>query len=199
VSLSLHPALREIAGTVYLLLPLLGGALAHGLCMKHGWLAFLARPIDAGATLRGERLFGHSKTFRGPILVAAGSAAVFALQQGVLHRFAPFSQLELVDYALLPGWWFAALAGGAAELSELPNSFAKRRLRIPPGGTASGALGVLFFLWDQIDLLLGFWLVVGLAVPPSLGRVATSLVAVAGLHPLVTLAGYLAGMRPTAR
>jgi hypothetical protein len=199
VTVELRPALREIAGTLYLLLPLLGGALAHGLCMKQGWLAFLARPIDAGATWRGERLFGHSKTLRGPILVAVGSAAVFALQQEVLHRFAPFAQWELVDYARLPGWWFAALAGGVAELSELPNSFVKRRLRIPPGGTARGGLGVLFFLWDQVDLLLGFWLVVGFTVPPTLARVTTSLIAVAGLHPLVTLVGYLAGMRPTAR
>jgi hypothetical protein len=191
--------LSEIVGTVYLLVPLLGGALVHGLCMKRGWLAFLARPIDGGRKLRGEPLFGHSKTFRGPILVAAGCAAVFTLQQEVLHRFAPFARLELVDYASLPGAWFAALAGAAAELSELPNSFAKRRLRIPPGGTARGALGVLFFVWDQVDLLLGFWLVVGWVVPVSFGRVATSLVAVGVLHPLVTLAGYLAGMRESAR
>lgn len=184
---------------MYLLVPLLGGAIVHGLCMKHGWFAFLARPIDRGVKLRGEQLFGHSKTLRGPILVAAGSAAVFAFQQDVLHHFAPFAQLELVDYAHLPRAWFAALAGAAAELAELPNSFAKRRLNIPPGGTASGALGALFFVWDQVDLLLGFWLVVGWAVPVSSVRVATSLVAVGVLHPLVTVAGYFAGMRDSAR
>jgi hypothetical protein len=167
--------------------------------MKYGWLALLARPVDRGAKWRGEPLFGHSKTFRGPILVAAGSAAVFALQQEVLHCFAPFARMELVDYARLPGAWSAALAGAAAELSELPNSFAKRRLRIPPGGTAKGALGVLFFVWDQVDLLLGYWLVVGLAVPATPVRVVTSLVVVAALHPLVTVAGYLAGMRESAR
>jgi len=37
---------REILGTVWLLLPLLGGALLHGLCMRYGWLGWLARPID---------------------------------------------------------------------------------------------------------------------------------------------------------
>ena len=167
--------------------------------MKYGWLAFLARPIDRGARWRGEPLFGHSKTFRGPILVAAGSAAVFALQQDVLHRIAPFAEIELVDYARLPGAWFAALAGAAAELAELPNSFTKRRLRIPSGGTASGALGALFFVWDQVDLLLGFWLVIGFAVPASAGRLATSLIAVGLLHPVLTIAGYLAGMRESAR
>jgi hypothetical protein len=191
--------LREIIGTIYLLLPLLGGALAHGLCMKHDWFAFLKRPLDGGRKWRGERLFGHSKTLRGPVMVAAGSAAVFALQQEVLHGFALLRDIELVDYGRLPGAWFAATAGAAAELTELPNSFVKRRLRIPPGGTASGASGALFFVWDQVDLLLGFWLVFGLAVPASVSRVAISLVAVGVLHPLVTLAGYLAGMRDTAR
>jgi hypothetical protein len=191
--------LQEIVGTIYLLLPLLGGALAHGLCMKYDWLAFLKRPIDGGRKWRGEPLFGHSKTLRGPALVAAGSAAVFALQQEILHGFAPFQRIELVDYAHLPGAWFAAAAGAAAELAELPNSFTKRRLRIAPGGTTRGALGALFFVWDQVDLLLGFWLVFGLAVPASPGRVATSLVAVGALHPLVTLVGYLAGMRSSAR
>jgi hypothetical protein len=167
--------------------------------MRQGWLAFLARPIDGGRKLRSEPVFGHSKTFRGPVLVAAGSAAVFAVQQDVLHHFAPFQRMELVDYAALPGAWFAAAAGAAAELSELPNSFVKRRLRIPPGGTARGAPSALFFVWDQVDLLLGFWLVIGSAVPVTLGRIAISLVVVGALHPVVTLIGYLAGMRPSAR
>jgi CDP-archaeol synthase len=189
----------EIAGTLYLLLPLLGGALVHGLCMKYDWLAFLKRPIDGGRKWRGEPLFGHSKTWRGPVLVAAGSAAVFALQQQLLHGLALFQRVELVDYAGLPGAWFAAVAGAAAELSELPNSFTKRRLRISPGGTTRGALGALFFGWDQVDLLLGFWLVFGFAVPVSMERVAISLVLLGALHPLVTLIGYLAGMRTSAR
>jgi hypothetical protein len=189
----------EIIGTAYLLLPLLGGAVAHGLCMKYGWLTFLVRPIDRGAKWRGERLFGHSKTFRGPVLVAAGAAVVFAVQQEVLHRFAFIARIELVDYAHLPGIWFAALAGAVAELAELPNSFAKRRLRIPPGGTVGGLRGVIFFVWDQVDLLLGFWLVIGFAVPITVVRVASSVLVVLALHPVVTIAGYLAGMRETAR
>jgi hypothetical protein len=190
--------IAESLGTAYLLLPLLGGAAVHGACMKYGWLAFLARPIDAGRSLRGRHLFGHSKTWRGPILVAVGSAAVFALQGRVLHRLPGFASIELVDYATLP-WWFGALAGAVAELSELPNSFVKRRLGIEPGGTARGALGVGFYLWDQLDLLLGYWLVLALVVPPTPLRVAISVLIVGAIHPLLTVVGYLLGMRPTAR
>jgi hypothetical protein len=189
---------REILGTAYLLLPLLGGAAAHGVCMKYGWLAFLARPIDAGRRWRGRPLFGHSKTVRGPLLVALGAGAVFALQRGLLHGLAGCAAIELVDYGALP-WWLGLLAGGVAELFELPNSFVKRRLSIEPGATAGGVQGVVFYLWDQLDVLVGYWLVLCLVLPPTLLRVAASAVIVGAIHPLLTALGYLLGMRPTAR
>ena len=131
--------------------------------------------------------------------MALGAGAVWAFQQNVLHRLDAFAALELVDFASLPGFWFGAAAGAAGELAELPNSFVKRRLGVKPGGTAQGPLGVVFYLWDQLDVLLGFGLVVGAVVPPTLPRIAASLLIVAGIHPLLTLAGYLLGMRPTAR
>jgi hypothetical protein len=191
--------LYEILGTVYLILPLLGGAVIHGLCIKYDWLGHLARPIDGGWMLYGRPLFGHSKTFRGPVAVAAGSAAVFALQQGFLHHLPALASIELVDYAHLPGWWLGAAVGAAAELSELPNSFVKRRLAIEPGGTARDPLAALFYLWDQVDVLLGFWLVFSVVVPATPLRIAVSVLVVAAIHPLLALIGHLLGMRPTSR
>ena len=199
MEVGLGPLAREIAGVAYLLCPLLVAALLHGLCLAYDWLAFLARPIDAGRTLRGRPLFGHSKRWRGPIVVAAGAGLAFALQRSVLHRFDAIASIELVDYAALPGWWLGALAGAAAELAELPNSFVKRQLDIAPGKTARGPLAVVFYLWDQLDLLAGYWLVFGCFVPPTPLRVAVSILLVGSLHPVVTVIGYLLGMRPTAR
>jgi hypothetical protein len=190
---------REILGTVYLLLPLLGGALVHGVCMRTGWLRGLARPIDGGRTFRGRPLFGESKTFRGPILVAAGGAAVWALQRNVLHGVEALAAIELVDYAALPGAWFGALACGVAELAELPNSFLKRQLGIKPGGTAAGLRGALFYVLDQVDLLFGYWLVLAVAGAATPARVALSAAVVGCVHPLLTVAGYLLRMRPTPR
>jgi hypothetical protein len=190
---------REILATVYLLAPLLGGAIAHGVCMRFDWLAFLKRPIDGGRSWRGRRLFGHSKTWRGPLLVAAGSGAVWWLQQRVLHGVPAFAALEAVDYVALPGVWFGALAGFLAELGELPNSFAKRRLGIGPGETARGPLAVLFYLWDQLDVVIAYALVAACVVPPTPVGVVTTLVLGTGVHPLLTLIGYLLRMRPTAR
>ena len=173
--------------------------MVHGLCLRYGWLRFLARPIDAGRTLGGKPLFGHSKTLRGPLAVAAGAAAVWVLQRTLLARFGALAAIELVDYASLPGWWLGALAGGVAELAELPNSFAKRRLAIEPGATARGPFSVLFYLWDQLDVLVGFWLVLAWFVPATPLRIAASIAIVGGIHPLLTVAGYLLGMRPTPR
>jgi hypothetical protein len=190
---------RELAGTAYLLLPLLGGAAVHGACLRFGWLDALARPIDGGRRLGGRPIFGHSKTFRGPVTVALGAAAVHALQRDVLHGWAPIAGIELVDYAALPGVWLGALAGGVAELFELPNSFTKRRLDIEPGGTTGGAAGVVFYLWDQLDLLVGYWLVLAPFVPPTPLRVGASIVVVGAIHPLLTVLGWLLGMRPTPR
>ena len=190
----------EVLGTAWLLLPLLGGALFHGLCMKYGWLAWLARPIDGGRALGKRPLFGRSKTWRGPVTVAAGAAATWALQQRALHEIDAIAAIEVVDFAMLPGWWFGAALGAAAELAELPNSFVKRRLGIEPGATARGRLSrAVFYLWDQLDLLVGYWLVLSLVVPATPLRLAVSVAIVGGIHPLLTLAGYLLGMRPTAR
>jgi CDP-2,3-bis-(O-geranylgeranyl)-sn-glycerol synthase len=188
--------LDETLGTAYLLLPLLGGAVVHGACMRQNWLACLAHPIDGGRRLGGRPVFGRSKTFRGPVCVAGGAAAVFGLQQGPLH--AALAPVELVDYAALPVW-LGAVLGLAAELAELPNSFVKRRLGVAPGGTARGPLAAVFYAWDQLDLLLGFWLAAAAFVPPTPYRVGLSLALAGGIHPLLTLAGYLLGMRPTAR
>jgi CDP-diglyceride synthetase len=132
-------------------------------------------------------------------MVAAGAAVVFALQRGPLHQLEAFASIELVDYASLPGWWFGALVGAAAELSELPNSFVKRRLGIEPGATTRGLRGIVLYLWDQLDVLLGFWLVFALAVPATPLRIAVSVVIVGVIHPLLTVVGYLFGIRPTAR
>jgi hypothetical protein len=184
---------------LYLLLPLLGGALVHGMCWKYHWLSFLVHPLDGGATFQGKRLFGQNKTWRGPVTVALGAALVLELQVRVLHQWPPVAVLELFEYPSVQGWVLGALVGTAAELAELPNSFVKRQLGITPGGTRRGPWAVLFYLWDQIDVLLGAWLVFAAVVQVSAVRVLLSVLVVLAIHPLTTVVGYLLGMRATMR
>ncbi len=191
--------LHELGGTVYLLLPILGGALFHGLCVKYDWLARLARPIDGGRTLGGKPVFGKNKTFRGPVALGLGAALVMALQTYVLHRYAAVQALELFDYGAVNPWLVGFAMGAASMLTELPNSFLKRRLDVAPGAAAEGPRKWLFFFLDQVDLLLGVWLVMAFVMPVTLLHVGLSVLVVLLVHPLTTLIGYALRMRATPR
>ena len=191
--------IREGIGLLYLFLPLFGGAVVHGICWKYNWLSFLAHPIDGGLTFRGKPMFGRHKTWRGPVAVAIGGAIVLELQ-GCLSQWRPaITTIELFDYASVRGWAWGALVGVAAEVAELPNSFVKRQCGIAPGGTTRGCWSLIFFIWDQIDLLVGAWLVFASVVSVTLPRIGLSIMLVLVVHPLVTVAGYLFGMRETKR
>ena len=182
----------------YLLAPLLLGLAFHGLCIKFGWLRWLAWPVDAGFVLRGKRLLGDNKTYRGVVVVALGTAAGVALQV-VLHRFGVARDLALIDYERPAAIVLGFALGAAAMLSELPNSLLKRQLGIAPGTAGGGVLGMLFYVLDQIDMLIGVWIVLGLAVAVTTSRVLWSVVFLFIAHQLLTFVGYQLGMRATAR
>ena len=83
-------------------------------------------------------------------------------------------------------------------LGELPNSFVKRQLGVEPGQGGRGLVGVLFYVWDQVDVLSS-WLFVSCWVQLTFPLITTSLVMALTLHPLVSLVGYLVGARKSAR
>lgn len=190
-------ALWAAAQFLYLYAPLLLSAAMSGVIMRFDWLRVLRRPIDLGLTFRGERVFGDSKTWRGLVIAVVGCIIGAALQKYVLGACA--GRLALLDYETLDVFAFGAAMGGTAIVGELPNSFVKRRLRIAPGATTRGPLSVLFYIWDQIDLLslslpaLSFWVHVDLKL------VLTSVIVGLMLHPLTSLVGYAMGARRSAR
>jgi hypothetical protein len=187
--------MRELAGIAWLLLPLLAGGLFHALCMKHAWLSFLTRPIDGGRTVRGRRLFGANKTFRGPVAVGLGAAVILGLQATVLHEFPRAREIELFDYGDVNGWLLGFVVGAAAMLAELPNSFLKRQLGVNPGEGRTGLVGAALYVLDQVDLLLGAWLAFALVLDVRLSWVLVSVVLVAAVHQLLTTVTYALGMR----
>jgi hypothetical protein len=185
------------AQAVYLFAPVLVSAALAGLVLRNDWLHALDRPIDGGRHWRGRRIFGDGKTWRGAVLSIAGSGLVVPLQralQGHLPR-----ALQAVDYSTISPVAFGVTLGLGAILGELPNSFIKRRLGIPRGGTAKGVLAVVFYTWDQLDTLLGAWPVLFLWFSPSASLVAMSFLIALGLHPLVAWIGYRIGARRSAR
>jgi len=191
--------MKEFFALAYLFFPLLVGLALHGFCIKYDILAFLCRPIDQGRSFRGKRIFGDNKTYRGLAVVGLGTAIGFGLQSLLLHRIASIRGVELFDYALLKSVALGLAVGVAAMLSELPNSFIKRQFEIAPGSAAKGWKAVIFYVYDQIDFLLGAWLVLAIVVSVTIERVLFSAGSLLVAHQLMSSAGYALGMRRTAR
>jgi hypothetical protein len=174
----------------YLFLPLLGGALLVALATRFRWLPALAGPIDRGATLRGRRLFGDNKTVRGLLAGAVGTALAMVLQARVLHALPVARALEYRDYAGLAVWRVGLGLGLARMLSELPNSFLKRQLDVPPGQSGRGGWAPVLHALDHLDYLPGSWLVLAGIAPVTATRLLLSVLLVLAGHRLAILAGY---------
>jgi hypothetical protein len=56
----------------WLFLPVGGAWIAHAPVLRWDLAPRLNRPIDGGRTLRGRRLFGDNKTWRGALVMGGG-------------------------------------------------------------------------------------------------------------------------------
>lgn len=124
-------------------------------------------PLDLGLTFRGRRILGDNKTLRGFVLMIPASTGSFFLL-GSIASGMPSVSARLWP---LPPSAFALLglyAGLGFMLGELPNSFLKRQLDIPPGAAPRRiSAKVLFFLIDRFDSIIGMLLAVSMTVPTS--------------------------------
>src|SRR5215212_7323404 len=179
---------------IWVFLPVLGTALAHAPVLALDLLKPLKRPLDGGAHFRGRRLFGDNKTWRGALVMTAGTVLATVL----LSRW---------------DWWWSQLPGGLRDagpllyglllglgvvLGELPNSFLKRQLDIAPGSQRSSWSGRAITLLDQGDLVIGIWVCLlpihVLSVPEAL----LAFVVISAIHFAVNVVGFAVGAR-TAR
>ena len=185
-----------IAQAAYLFAPLLVATAVSAVVLRFDRWQCLRRPIDGGHRWRGVRLFGDNKTWRGVVVAIAGCMLGVALQIAIGDRA---GRLAVVDYRAPSTLVLGFAMGLGSALGELPNSFIKRRVGIAPGASAGGWRRVVFYVWDQIDLLIGAWPLVALWVDPRPCLVAASMGLVLVLHPVISLVGYLIGARRTAR
>ncbi|HEU0301238.1 MAG TPA: CDP-archaeol synthase [Longimicrobium sp.] len=191
--------MREFWGVVYLIAPLLVGAVLSGLAIRYDLVPALRRPIDGGRTWRGRPLFGPNKTWRGVLTVCVGNAIGVGLQCTVLHDVPALRAIELFDYGAVNGWLLGLLIGLLTALAELPNSFMKRQSGVVAGGPGSGVSGAFFYVLDQVDVLIGLWLAYALVMRVTPERVLLSFLILFFGHQLVTVVGYGLGMRRTIR
>jgi len=126
-----------------------------------------SRPMDGGVILRdGKRLFGDNKTWKGFFGMIVITATWLAFAGWLAADSATIRDLSLIPFAefKLPGtvWLFGAMWGLAYVLAELPNSFLKRRIDIPPGENAGGMKGFSCLVLDQADSVIACVLVLPL-------------------------------------
>jgi CDP-2,3-bis-(O-geranylgeranyl)-sn-glycerol synthase len=190
-------SLFDAAQVLYLFAPLLFSALVSAAVLRLDLLPWANRPIDGGVTLAGRRVLGDGKTWRGVLVAVAGCVAGASFQTAFVGARA--GALAVIDYTTVNPVLLGGAMGVGAMLGELPNSFVKRRVGVARGGTARGALGIVFYLWDQVDLLTTAWPFLSPWTHADARLVVTSFVIALGLHPLVSLIGYLLGARSSAR
>jgi CDP-2,3-bis-(O-geranylgeranyl)-sn-glycerol synthase len=174
--------------------PAAGALFAHAPVLRFDLLPILKRPLDGGATFRGQRLLGENKTWRGALVMCGGVVAASLL----LARW-PWYVTHLPPEVRAAGpVVHGLLLGLGVVLGELPNSFLKRQLGIAPGARARSAAGLLFVLFDQCDfvpvsclLLLPVWVI-------SPAEIAAVLALVVVVHLAANVIGYAIGARATA-
>ncbi len=179
---------EPINSALLLIVSLVLAGFAHTLWLRSRFSERLALPLDCGKSFLGKRILGDHKTLRGFAVMVPAAALSFAFT----HRFVPgIWRLTTPEYFAL-----GALAGLGFMLGELPNSFLKRRLGIPPGGTPRrGWARALSFVCDRLDSILGMLLAVSLAVPTPWQTWALVLTIGPFLHLLFSGALFLFGVK----
>jgi CDP-2,3-bis-(O-geranylgeranyl)-sn-glycerol synthase len=182
-----------LAQTGYLFFPLLFVALCSGIIMRGNLLTALKKPIDGGRRVRGRRLFGDNKTWRGVAAAITGGWLGVAVQKHVIGAGA--GGLLLIDYEQTSVFWLGLAFGLGAVLGELPNSFVKRQLHVQPGSLAPGRRAALFYVVDQIDVVPSTWAFLLFWLWPSPMQLVASFVVVFVVHQIVSLVGFCIGAR----
>lgn len=168
----------------WVFLPALGAHLAQAPVLRWDLVPALKRPIN-------RRLFGENKTWRGALVMTTGTVAATI----ALHRVPAYRRRVPPGIAAADPARVGLRLGLAVWIGELPNSFVKRRLGIPPGARRRSLGGVAISVVDQADWVPAAWLLlapVWRMRPSEAARVAAL---VAAVHVPINVIGYLIGAR----
>jgi CDP-2,3-bis-(O-geranylgeranyl)-sn-glycerol synthase len=153
--------------------------------LVHGWCESLAVPIDGGRTLRGKRVLGDHKTWRGLLAGIVVGILVWELQR-LAYAAGLGTGIALVDYGahpVVPGF----LMGLGTGVGDAVKSFFKRRIDVAPGAS--------WPVFDQLDFFAGAYLFVSLVhVPPVLATLACLPIVLVGSI-ATTAIGWVLGLK----
>ena len=140
-------------------------------------------PIDCGRTYRHQRIFGDNKTWRGLILGIVVGGLTGWLIVYLTNQFDYMAnQLDFITQTINPVV-LGSLLGGFALLGDAVKSFFKRQLKIPPGKA--------WPVFDQIDYILGAYLLIFILFDLSLIHYLVGLIMYGLIHPIISNLGYI--------
>ncbi len=145
-------------------------------------LPILGTPIN-------EKLFGKNKTYRGFVLLPL-FVGIFISLMSLLEPL--FGGALLYRYSSTNPMLFGIILGLAFAVSELPNSYFKRKLGIPPGKQPEKHK-VLFIFLDSFDaaplVILLYWLFFHVTCSFVVFAIALAILIKIGMNNLLFLLG----------
>jgi CDP-2,3-bis-(O-geranylgeranyl)-sn-glycerol synthase len=177
---------------LWVIAPVLGAYLAHAPVLRFDLLRHFARPIDGGATLRGRRVFGDNKTWRGVVVMSSGvftATLLLSLWPACSRHWPADLRSHRALFGLLLALGFVA--------GELPNSFVKRQFHIEPGSRRISPFGIALSIFDQADFVPAVWLTLSPLWLMSPVQALVVFVSVVMGHSVINVIGYAIGARKT--
>lgn len=183
------------------LTPVIIGGILNSAFSKSSLFPWLNKPIDAGRLfIDRRRIFGANKTYKGFFGYVVIIAAISIIWGWVIvnspyltqHNFFYRHNSDAFAFNVAVG----ALLGFVWALSELPNSFIKRRFDVAQSKDVENIWSkTAFVLIDQADSVFGVTLVIALFNPLSLGWYLAFVALGAGTHLVINYLLYLTKLR----
>ena len=192
-------ALNPVACGLFLVTAFTLSGLAHTAWLAAPFSRRFAVPLDGGRALGGRPILGAHKTLRGFMVMVPATGAAFMLLAALATAGSGLPALGLwpltpARYGLLGAWAALGFMGG-----ELPNSFVKRRLGVPPGEAAEGRrLRAVLLVADRFDSSAGMLLALAAVVPVSWGVCLFVLLAGPLVHAAFSAALFLLRVKARA-
>lgn len=187
----------HLARVAWLILPVIAAGLTHAVVLKLDLMPRLTKPIDGGRTWRGRPLLGSNKTWRGVLVMTLVTGWLTGLQSMLESRMHMRRGAVSPDYRLTP-FLAGSLIGLTYCLSELPNSFFKRRLAIAPGQQSARYRSTQYVI-DQIDSAVGCLIALRAVYRTQPGDLALAFVLGSSAHVSVDRLLYVVGVKRSDR
>lgn len=148
---------QEICKVITLTIPLLVPGIALIVVLKMRLLRVLDIPLDLGFSVRGKRIFGDNKTYKGIFVMLS----VASITTNVLYMASNTCCPHFIDPIFMSTpLQIGLLYAFSYVLGELINSFIKRQLNIPEGVVLPSIRGIVQTFFDLSDgiMVTGFML-----------------------------------------